>query len=277
MHPDTAAGYHTAKIWYVVSPLCRDNMTLTLCQARWNWNDPTFFMPGREQFVKGRALKFLISFSESAGSPSLELEACPFALPNQTEQGSTHGPPWGIVPGGLPSEAIICDWIKRQIEAEPRRDFEAEMDRLLLGVVRRAETGPYPNWLGLEPLASDILKMRCMWKVWSCKQLFGRTCLSSRETFGPFELRFAAIQDSLRMCAAQAISELERKILPEIQKLAIKAKTDDADVMKWLLLWQMMLVYRQSLGWMWRQEQTNAAPVHLAGQSIISNAWLVTY
>ncbi|KAG7292963.1 hypothetical protein NEMBOFW57_003008 [Staphylotrichum longicolle] len=97
-------------------------------------------MPGREQFVEGRALKFLISFSERAGSPSLELEARPFALPNQTEQGSTRGPPWGVVPGGLPSEAIIYDWIKRQIEAEPRRDFEAEMDRLLLGVVRRAET-----------------------------------------------------------------------------------------------------------------------------------------
>jgi hypothetical protein len=204
----------------------------------------------------------------------VKLRACPFALPNQKDQGAQHGPRWGIAPSDGSLETTVYEWMEQQIEAETRSDFEAEMDRLLLRFVRRPSTGMCSEWLELKPLASDLLKMRCMWKVWSCKQLFGRTTLSSRATFAPMNWRFASIQDSLRVLAAQAISEAERRILPEIQKLATKTKTDDTNVMKWLLLWQMILIYRQSLSWMLGQEQTNAAPLPLAGQSINSNGRL---
>jgi hypothetical protein len=168
--------------------------------------------------------------------------------------------------------------MREQIEADTRADFEAEMDKLLLELVRRQEEALPGQHAGTlqqmaqtpETLLPNLLKMRCMWKVWSCKQLFARPQPGSPAF--PIDLRLASVQDFLRFTAARRISELERDVLPELEKcLSRKDKSSAAgpgvDVIKWLLSWQMILIYRQSLGWvLHQQQQTDAAPTPIAGQ-----------
>jgi hypothetical protein len=169
--------------------------------------------------------------------------------------------------------------MREQIEADTRADFEAEMDKLLLELVRRQEEALLGQHAGTlhqmaqipEGLLSNLLKMRCMWKVWSCKRLFARQQPGSPAF--PFDLRLASVQDFLRFSSARRISELEREVLPELDRyLSRKDKSPAAgpgvDVMRWLLSWQMILIYRQSLGWvLHQQQQTDAAPTPIAGKS----------
>jgi hypothetical protein len=113
-----------------------------------------------------------------------------------------------------------------------------------------------------------------MWKVWSCKQLFLRQQLGSPAY--QFGLNMSSIQDSLRLQAARIISELERKVVDDIEKtFLLKNKKDAArpspemrrtvEVTRWLLLWQVILIYRQSLSLVMEQQQTNAEPLPVAG------------
>lgn len=248
--------------WYV-----GQSLKLTLRPARWNLYDPNFLMPGRDQFAEGPPYHLLISCSDSTESPYLKLAARPFALPNQTSYGAQHR--WGISPDERLSQDEIYRWMEQHIRAETKTDFEAEMDKLLLKFVRPQSE---PKWDGqqlLGPLLSNILEMKCMWKLWSCKQFFIREQPDSPAF--PVNLQFVSIQDSLRLFAAQAISELERKILPVIDKCCVDGKKDgkkDTPVMKWVLLWQMILIYRQSLSCVLGQQQTNAAPIPIEGQYI---------
>ena len=168
--------------------------------------------------------------------------------------------------------------MEQQIMAENRTDFEAEMDRLLVEFVRQASTKMRPAGQQMAgTLLSNLFQMRCMWKVWGCKQLFFR---EQREFRGlPFDLRFEAIQDSLRRFAGQKISELERRILPEIDKYIAAKETSrsaatEIDVMKWFSSWQLMLTYRQSWSWVLEQQQTNAAPIPIEGQSVATSRFL---
>jgi hypothetical protein len=158
-------------------------------------------------------------------------------------------------------------------EAESKTGFEPEMDKLLLGFARRSRARLQQERHQIpEPLLSNLLRMRCMWKIWSCKQLFFRQQPGSPAV--PFDLRFASIQDSLRLLAGQAISELERRIMPQVETYLAQKETAPCEpamrpathVMKWVLLWQLILIYRQSLNWMLEQQQTNAAPISIAGQ-----------
>jgi hypothetical protein len=245
----------------------------SLRPARWNfWGDPNFLMPGREQFVEGPPHELFISCSDSTDSPCLKLVARPFAPPNQTDPGAQRR--WGISPSDeRPSPDKINDWMEQQIWAETETDFESEMDKLLLQFVHRPQAGT--QWEEQQQLLSDILKMRCMWKLWSSKRLFVRQ--QPGFVAFPFDLKLVSIQDSLRLFAAQAISELERKILPVIDKCFIRqdAKKDtkkDPPVMKWLLLWQVILIYRQSLGCVLGQQQTDSAPIPIQGQYIAIHA-----
>jgi hypothetical protein len=242
--------------------------------VRWNWNDPSLFMPSREQFGKERFILF-ISFSDEVDSPCLELRAGLFRLPNQRDQGA-HG--WGIAPNEGPSEAAFYRWMEEQIQAEDSTNFEAELDRLLLRFVRRPHTTMPQGGQRIpviETLLSNLLRMRCMWKVWSCKQLFFRQQPGS--VGAPLETQVSSIQDSLRLYAAQAISELERKVVSDIETYLVKkdavrtvsAMRATLDVMKWLLLWQLILIYRQSLNLVMEQQQTNAAPLPMTCQWIL--------
>ena len=240
---------------------------LTLSQARWSWRDSNSLVPRREPSEEDREDTVFISCSEDPASPFLEIKACRFALSNQTE--GPHEFRWGLALSGRPSEAAICQWMERQIATETATGFEAAMDRLLLRVVRQPQTGMQAKWQ--IPLLSELLMMRCMWKVWSCKQLFVR--LHPESQAFPLDVRVSTIQDSLLSFAAQAISERERKILRGIQQLFFEKKdkdTDEMTIIKWLLLWQMMLLYRQSLSWMLAQAQ----PFSLPGWLTMSNVRL---
>lgn len=244
------------------------DLKLTVRPARWNfWNDPNFPMHDREQFVEGPPYHLFISCSDSTNSPCLKLAARPFALPNQTDHGAQRR--WGIPSDERPSQETIYGWMEQQIQAETKTDFEAEMDKLLLQLVRRPQPGT--QWDGqqlLGPLLSNIFEMRCMWRLWSCKQFFVRQQPGSQAF--PLDLQFVSIQDFLRLFAAQAISELERKILPVIDKCCINTKKDPL-VMKWFLLWQMILIYRQSLSCVLGQQQTNSAPIPIQGQYVATH------
>jgi hypothetical protein len=221
-------------------------------------------MPAREQIATGHE-SIYVSFSDEAESPCLELKVCRIALPNQ--HGNPQDARWGIVPGCHPSEDDIYRWIEQLIVADPTTGFEPEMDRLLVSFVRQPQAGLQAKWHS--PL-SDLLAMRCMWKVWSCKQLFWRRHPKSPAT--AFNFRASLIHDALRLFAAQALSERERKLLGEVHALFFPKKeekeTDGANIVKWLLLWQMILVYRQSLIWMLAQEKQ----MPLGGKSIATRS-----
>ncbi|KAK4128703.1 hypothetical protein N657DRAFT_36428 [Parathielavia appendiculata] len=251
--------------------------------VRWSWSDPNLIIPCREQFTEGRTERIFVSISEAIDSPSLEIEAALLK-----GQGLPGGPRWCFAPGKHPSEDTIYRWIREQIKADGRADFEAEMDKLLLELVRRQEEGmplpsqhadsPYKATQMPESLLPNLLKMRCMFRIWSCKQLFAH---QEGSPALPFDLRLASVQDYLRYLAARRISELERNILPELEKyFSSKEKSSSRskqekdttsavrpglDVMRWFLSWQMILIYRQSLGWVLdQQQQTDAAPIPIA-------------
>lgn len=241
---------------------------LTPLQARWNWNDPELLIPSREQFA-GSPIRLFISLSGSIDSPCLPVVVRPFMLPNQKDQGGQGIHRLGIVADEHPGEELLYRWMTHQIQSETATDFETQMDKLLLSFVSGQK-----NAIGqpFEALLANILRMRCMWKVWSCKQLYhrGREGVPGIE----FDFRLASIQDSLRLHAAQVVSELERKIVADVETHILKKDTGRAappmrsriDIAKWLLLWQTILIYRQSLSWMLQQQQTNhAAPIPISG------------
>lgn len=130
------------------------------------------------------------------------------------------------------------------------------MDKLLYGLVSRQGQDPRMP----KTLLSNLLVMKSMWKVWHCKQFFIREDRVSQPF--PLGLQCASIHDSLRLFAAQKISELERKVLADIQKYIAKKDAPGIPLTtKWLVLWQMIFIYRHSLIWMLEQQQTNAAPI----------------
>ncbi|GAB1310502.1 hypothetical protein MFIFM68171_00712 [Madurella fahalii] len=227
--------------------------------SRWNWNDPDVLLPSRGQFVENRRV-LRISLSENIGSPCLEVTVQPFALPNQRDQGVIR---WGVMPDTLRSlEDEICAWIEQDILDGNKTEFEAHMDKLLHGLV--AQQGQHPQMP--KTLLLNLFTMRSMWKVWNCKQFFVRQELASQPV--PLDLRFASIQDSLRLFAAERISELERNVLADIQKhIAKKDSTGVPLITKWLVLWQMIFIYRHSLRWLLEQQQTNAAPMPMIGMN----------
>lgn len=249
-------------------------------EARWNWNEPNATIPSRGQLDERRPYPIFISVSERIESPCLEVEVCPYTLPSHQEHGEAGIRRFGIRWDERRSEAMIYHWMEEQILAEKSTDFETQMDKLLCCFVRRLERGAPPEGEHIsmlhqtaqitETLLSKILKMRCMWKVWSCKQFFVRKHPGARwQPISPFDSSFASVQASLRQLAAEAISQLERQILSELA--AYIAKGPARDVRKWLLLWQLILLYRQSLRWMLEQQlseqqRTNAAPIAIGGE-----------
>lgn len=199
----------------------------------------------------------------------------PFSLPNQKPHGAQGPPLFGILPDEGPSGQDLYLWMEKQIEVEKRTDFEAEMDRLLLKFAHRMKTATLPDGQRLpipQALLSNVLKMKAMWKVWSCKQLYVRQHPGSSAV--PLPMSFMSVQDSLRLHAAQMVSELERKVIDDIETSFVKKDTRrlapsmrcTVDVTKWLVLWHLILIYRQSLSLVMEQQQTNAAPLPITGQ-----------
>ncbi|KAL1841606.1 hypothetical protein VTJ49DRAFT_2301 [Mycothermus thermophilus] len=159
---------------------------------------------------------------------------------------------FGIAPNCLPPPDEIYRWMGEQVLAETNTDFEAEMDQLLIDLVHR----PRPQPQGT--LLSNVLKMRCMLKLWTCKKLYV-------QPFGTQDVRipmdFKPVLESLRFAAAQVISELERQIIKELDIHRTKLKKTELLFERWVVLWQMILIYRQSLIWESERREADAAPL----------------
>ncbi|KAH6619223.1 hypothetical protein B0J18DRAFT_238567 [Chaetomium sp. MPI-SDFR-AT-0129] len=224
---------------------------------RWNWNNSNP-MQCRDVFTGGGMQNLFISCSESIESRCVRLEAV--APPNPTDfEMKGQRPRW---------EVAIQQWVEQQIRADKRTDFEAEMDKLLLELDCRRRAGGRDNkGQLLEPLLSKIFSMRCMWRIWSCERLVFRERPGSPPL--PFDDRFELIQDSLRVRTGRRISELEREIISELEVYIAQKEPKEvspgpkptrgaAPVIKWVLLWHMMLLYRQSIHWLLEQQQTKA-------------------
>jgi hypothetical protein len=226
-------------------------------------------MPGDEQCSEDRpTLPISIFCSNDTNGPCLKLRVRPVPLSSQTHPGVQHSLGFAFASFDDPSgEEIIHPWMVQQIMTDGSQDFEPEMDKLLVHFVRASANSTEPAGQKLNALLTKLLRMRCLWKLWSCKQMFAQTHLSPRAV--PFDSRHASIQDCLRFVAARAIWRLEHDILGQIENYP--SKTTNELVMKWFLLWQLFLIYRQSLDLTLGQEATNSALISYPGQLIVVN------
>lgn len=120
-------------------------------------------------------------------------------------------------------------------------------------------------------LLKNILSMRCMWKVWSCDKF--EITLAENGSPLPRGCDVSAIQDHLHSAAEQALSSLEKTILRDMDRyLSPSDIKEDRPVLRsamnvalWVILWQMILLYRQSVirtlvQQALDQKEANAAP-----------------
>lgn len=103
-----------------------------------------------------------------------------------------------------------------------------------------------------QDLLKNIQSMRCMWKVWSCERFDIRTTDNSPL---PPNWDVSAIEGHIQRVAEQALSSLEKTILRDMDRyLSPSDIREDRPVLKsamnvasWIILWQMILLYRQSV------------------------------
>ncbi|KAL2199332.1 hypothetical protein P885DRAFT_30913 [Corynascus similis CBS 632.67] len=193
--------------------------------GRWNWVDLSRIMPTRDRFMSVEADRLLVSCSESVNSPRLELRVGRFALADMRDHGVHGVHRFGIMPSSLPLDDAMYHWMEQHILVNNNSGFEAELDRLLLGLVSqpRANMQQWPHQLP-EQLLLNLFKMRCLCKIWSSKQLF---FWRADGQLLPLDMRFATIQDSLRLLAGRIISELERKVIEDLGKFLDRKETKE--------------------------------------------------
>ncbi|KAK3695112.1 hypothetical protein B0T22DRAFT_454394 [Podospora appendiculata] len=245
--------------------------TLGAVAVRWNSNDPNFSMPSRQQFDGGEHLELYISFSNSPGSPRLKINAKSFTMPNNMFQKNRY---YGIEPSSGPEDKSIYQWAEDQILFEERIDFETRMEKLLRSYVRSnglekaitSEQRCLKIVQTQKTLMLNLLKMRCMWKVKSCKEFF---VARPGEKAVALPQNLTSIQDHLRLFAEQAMSTLERDVLKDIDTYLFvtdirkeeQVLSAAVNIAMWISLWQIILLYRRSLLWALYQQGTKSAPV----------------
>ncbi|KAK3341564.1 hypothetical protein B0T25DRAFT_616842 [Lasiosphaeria hispida] len=242
---------------------------------RWCWDSS--LPPARDRSAGGHDSIFVF-FSKAATSPYLEVKVC------FTSNGREA---LGIEPGASPSEDEILRWAKEQMEAERNPSFESSIETLLLTFVQH---DGLQNALSLEGKQIDsksirfareqqawmkkLLDMRCMWKVWRCRQFYIRRTLASPEMHNSSP-RFQAIQDHLHRRAEHAISSLEKSVLGGIDRLLVPFSIKKEhqylqsalNISMWVSMWQLILIYRQSLSQMLIDQPRYSAPVFIEGAS----------
>ncbi|KAK4174073.1 hypothetical protein QBC36DRAFT_334437 [Triangularia setosa] len=232
--------------------------------ARWNLTE----IPRREAMNEAGSFTFFISFSDKTDSRCLPLRVAPFIRPDQ----GTHR--CGISSSQPLQEQALLAWAKDDMQMEDRPDdFEPLLNRFhishvsgegLKKAIDRENTG---KWIKVvesqKKLLSDLLDLKLMWKIWSCKDFFGRP--QEAGAGRPLGLQFSSVQSWLRYTAAMAISRLEKNILEVFDEYLKKdaagltaATRSILEVSRWVSLWQMILVYRQSLRLL--QEHNEAEP-----------------
>ncbi|KAM7222147.1 hypothetical protein V8F06_002419 [Rhypophila decipiens] len=222
--------------------------------SRWSWK-ASRFSPRRDDFIKSERTRLHVRFPfQGRSSRGLEITATPF----RDVKGSRNRPLYGIVPDEGPGVDQIIAWVKAQIASNDKQDFESYLEKLHISLTARMAGKPT---LSAQPrgvvktqqdLLKNILSMRCMWKVWSCEKFDVRTP-SGDAVHSNWDT--SAIEDHLQRVAEQALSSLEKTILRDMDRyLSPSDIRDDRPVLKsamnvaaWIILWQMILLYRKSV------------------------------
>lgn len=254
--------------------------------ARWAWKDRRF-PPRRDTFPKdhnSHLIKLHVRFPTDTNTnrpgPHLEIIASPFTDPTRTNPNQPSIQHLGIVPMEGPKDENIYSWVKRQIGASSTHDFESCLERLHLNYVKNKcldravksdekaaslkpttttkslSTPPTKNINTQNELLKNILSMRCMWKVWRCDTFEITRSIDGTSEFPlPKEWDVSAIRDHLHSAAEQALSSLEKTILRDMDRyLSPIDIKDDRPVLRsamnvasWVVLWEMILLYREAV------------------------------
>ncbi|KAK0670718.1 hypothetical protein QBC41DRAFT_317186 [Cercophora samala] len=230
--------------------------------ARWNLSEP----PRREPMNEAGSFTLFISFSDKPNSCCLPLKVAPFTRP---DQGTSQ---FGISQS-LQEKALLA-WARDDMQRDGGlHDFESLLNHFHIhhvhseGLKRAMDRENGGKWVkaveSQKTLLSDLLDLKLMWKIWSCKDFFGRS--QELGATHPLGLHFSSVQSWLRYTAAMAMSRLEKSILEVFDEYLKKdaagltaATRPILEVSRWVSLWQMILIYRQSLRLL--QEHNEAEP-----------------
>ncbi|KAK1835542.1 hypothetical protein QBC39DRAFT_368054 [Podospora conica] len=205
----------------------------------------------------GQTVAILVSFTADTSGPFLQIHA------RQVEGQQQYG----ILPGQNPHlEDDMYRWAKRGIEGDRSSSFEPALDRFLMsleqnrGLDEACRLQNKPN-VPLSFVESQkecvrrLLKMKCMWRIWG-KPLFFRAREDQAGREMGSSLHFQPVQDYLHQLAGQAVSEAEKDVLKEVDRLLAPISIRKGEyrilwsalnVVAWTSLWQLMLVYRSTL------------------------------
>ncbi|KAK3383264.1 hypothetical protein B0T24DRAFT_42091 [Lasiosphaeria ovina] len=242
------------------------SQTLGTAQNRWNWESQCF-RPSLEQFIESRVpIKLLVSFPSKPGRCELEVDARAF----KTHYGGGDPASVVILPIEGLSEERMYAWAASQVLTESEKGFQACVEELLQGYERNNTLDKAAgNFLEhkkhkiLKRLMLNLLHMMHMWKIWSSGPFVIRQVLDNGNG-QPTSMGFQSIQNHLRRHAEQAMSSLERHILGDIDGYLSSTESGKEDtslssvlqVAMWVSLWQIILIYRESLGSMSPRQQT---------------------
>ncbi|KAK0734007.1 hypothetical protein B0T26DRAFT_632329 [Lasiosphaeria miniovina] len=246
---------------------------------RWNWESQCF-RPSLEQFIESRVpIKLLVSFPSKPGKCELEVDARAF----KTHYGGGDPVSVVILPIEGLSEEKMYAWAASQVLTESEKDFQACVEGLLQGYERNNTLDKAAgNFLEhkkhkiLKRLMLNLLHMMQMWKIWSSGPFVIRQVLDNGNG-KPTSMGFQSIQNHLRRHAEQAMSSLERHILGDIDGYLSSTESGKEDtslssvlqVAMWVSLWQIILIYRESLGSMSPRQQTLGSDGQFTSPSLV--------
>lgn len=185
---------------------------------------------------------------------------------------------YGIRPDQNPDlEANMFRWAQERIQRDVNTSFEASLDRFLVSLEKargidracKQEKGDVRSSFvdSQKECVQRLVKMKCMWGVWG-KQLYWRQHREQPGTKMGTSTYFRPVQDYLHQLAGQAVSEAEKVVLKEVDRLltpiSIREKSHPTlwsalNVVAWTTLWELMLIYRSTLR-MCHEGQIDKAP-----------------
>ena len=246
-------------------------------------------VPKRSQFTN-ESENVYISFSEDPRSPTLCINARNFIKDGQ--------PVLGVMLGADKSlDDRLYQWSKEWAKFDTKADFESRVVQLLMAHIQRDNLGKLKSEYydgcssvidAQRTLMDNLLKLSCMWSVWSCGRFYMRTARDPT-VYPSSHCYYQAIHDYLRLHAGEAISIFERHALESMEKVIsqtqIRKKDQPAwstlNVSLWVTLWQLILIYRRTLGHLSYDGSTNAVPASVSGTSgrgdrRLGSSWMLT-
>ncbi|KAK4454657.1 hypothetical protein QBC34DRAFT_138490 [Podospora aff. communis PSN243] len=195
-----------------------------------------------------------VSFSENPHSPQLHLQA------TRCQRGGL------VIRPGIekPHHDAIAQWARRQLESNASQNFDSLIQQLLIALdhTNSLVFGSF-SVMYQEHWLNKLLRMRCMWNVWSCKKFYVRD--SRGQLLADSTL---AVHDYLNGYAGGTISQLEKDVLRELDRLQKVTKGyNHTDV--WVALWQLLLMYRQSASLGFHRDQFQETTEELFNKVVV--------